>query len=277
MHPRSLVSHTSSPIHCTKQRRQSVKLVKCLHVLRCRPVAALSVSYADSQLKPYVVEGQPTKLPPKSGVYAVYDEDGAVQFVGVSRNVSLSIGSHGKSLGSLVHCVKVGVLENATKEDLTEAWKQWLQEAVNESGSIPPGNHGPEKEKWMGKQRPKVKPEIRLTSGKGLADLTVDLKDLIKMVVDNERIVAFVKGTRTQPQCGFSYQMLTTLNSMNADYQVVNVLDEVYNPGLRDAIKEFSAWPTIPQLYVDSVFIGGSDIVQEMAENGELAKVLAPK
>lgn len=83
-----------------------------------------------------------------------------------------------------------------------------------------------------------------------------------------------MQGTRTQPQCGFSFQMLTTLNDMKADYQVVNVLDELYNPGLRDAIKEYSAWPTIPQLYIEGEFVGGSDIVQEMAGNGELAALI---
>ena len=61
-------------------------------------------------------------------------------------------------------------------------------------------------------------------------------------------MVAFVKGTRTQPQCGFSYKVLSTLNELGADYEVLNVLDEVHNPGLREAIKEYSQWPTIPQV-----------------------------
>jgi Grx4 family monothiol glutaredoxin len=121
---------------------------------------------------------------------------------------------------------------------------------------------------------PGVRPSRLTIAGKGIEDLTCDLKDLISMVVRNERVVAFIKGTRTQPQCGFSHQMLTLLNSSNVEYQVCNVLDEVYNPGLRDAIKEFSQWPTIPQLYVQGEFVGGSDIVNEMAENGELAKLL---
>jgi Grx4 family monothiol glutaredoxin len=115
---------------------------------------------------------------------------------------------------------------------------------------------------------------VKLTPGKGAEDLTCDIKELIDMLVKNERIVAFVKGTRTQPQCGFSYQMLTTLNALKAEYEVVNVLDEVHNPGLREAIKEYSAWPTIPQLYIGGEFVGGADIVQDMAGNGELAKLI---
>lgn len=62
------------------------------------------------------------------------------------------------------------------------------------------------------------------------------------------QVVAFVKGTRTQPQCGFSYKVLSTLNELGANYEVLNVLDEVHNPGLREAIKEYSQWPTIPQV-----------------------------
>ena len=62
------------------------------------------------------------------------------------------------------------------------------------------------------------------------------------------QIVAFVKGTRTQPQCGFSYKVLSTLNELRVNYEVLNVLDELYNPGLREAIKDYSQWPTIPQV-----------------------------
>ncbi len=66
--------------------------------------------------------------------------------------------------------------------------------------------------------------------------------------VELMQVVAFVKGTRRQPQCGFSYKVLSMLNELGASYEVLNVLDEVYNPGLREAIKEYSQWPTIPQV-----------------------------
>lgn len=90
-----------------------------------------------------------------------------------------------------------------------------------------------------------------------------------------EKVVAFVKGTRSQPQCGFSYKMLQILNESRTDYEVVNVLDDFHNPGLREAIKQYSMWPTIPQLYVSGEFVGGSDIVEEMQASGELQKVLS--
>lgn len=220
-------------------------------------------------------EGQPAQLPGKSGVYAVYDSGDALQFIGISRNVALSVDAHFRNLGAdKVHAVRVGVIDNASKDDLTSAWKEWLQAGVEAAGAVPPGNSGPEKEQWQGKRKVQAKPEIKLTPGKGAQDVTASVPELIDMVVKNERIVAFVKGTRTQPQCGFSHQMLETLNAMKADYQVVNVLDELYNPGLREGIKEYSAWPTIPQLYISGEFVGGSDIVQEMAGSGELAKLV---
>lgn len=62
------------------------------------------------------------------------------------------------------------------------------------------------------------------------------------------QVVAFVKGTRQQPQCGFSYKVMSMLNELGANYEVVNCLDEHFNPGLREAIKEYSQWPTIPQV-----------------------------
>lgn len=98
---------------------------------------------------------------------------------------------------------------------------------------------------------------------------------LLLRLCPRAQVVAFVKGTRSQPQCGFSYKMLQILNESRADYEVVNVLDDFHNPGLREAIKQYSMWPTIPQLYVSGEFVGGSDIVEEMQANGELQKVLS--
>lgn len=101
------------------------------------------------------------------------------------------------------------------------------------------------------------------------------MEQLIDKVVKEVKVVAFVKGTRQQPSCGFSYKMLTTLNDLKIDYEVVNVLDDVHNPGLRDAIKTYSQWPTIPQLFIGGEFVGGADIVEQMLASGELAEALA--
>ena len=84
----------------------------------------------------------------------------------------------------------------------------------------------------------------------------------------------FIKGTPDAPECGFSMALINMFKILEVKYKGINVLE---NPSLREGIKEFSDWPTIPQLYIKSEFIGGSDIVKEMYENGELKKILEDK
>jgi Grx4 family monothiol glutaredoxin len=146
---------------------------------------------------------------------------------------------------------------------------------VEATGAIPPGN-APGETSWAQRRARAAKPEIRLTPGKGLADLACPVTDLVDAVVKANRVVAFVKGTRTAPQCGFSHKVLTMLQEVaGADFEVVNVLDDLYNPGLREAIKEYSQWPTIPQVYVGGEFVGGADILEQMHGSGELRALLA--
>ena len=94
------------------------------------------------------------------------------------------------------------------------------------AGTVPPGN-APGEKKWTSRARASARPDLKLTSGKGLGDLTVSMETLVDMVVKENHVVAFIKGTRTEPQCGFSHKMLTCLNGVKANYEVVNVLDEV--------------------------------------------------
>ena len=94
-------------------------------------------------------------------------------------------------------------------------------------------------------------------------------------VVKGSRCVVFLKGTRTEPACGFSHKALTILTEVaGSDFEVVNVLDEIYNPGVRDAVKQYTQWPTIPQVFVGGEFVGGSDILEQMHGNGELRQML---
>jgi monothiol glutaredoxin len=94
-----------------------------------------------------------------------------------------------------------------------------------------------------------------------------DANDSIKQTVADNTVVLFMKGTKEMPQCGFSSRVAGVLNYMGVDYSDVNVLaDET----LRQGIKEFSDWPTIPQLYVKGEFVGGCDIITEMTMSGEL-------
>jgi monothiol glutaredoxin len=95
-------------------------------------------------------------------------------------------------------------------------------------------------------------------------------KQISDLVTDN-RVILFMKGTRRAPQCGFSAQVVQILDDLLPDYQTVDVLG---SPELRDGIKEFSQWPTIPQLFVEGKLIGGCDIVREMKSSGELEQVL---
>ena len=97
------------------------------------------------------------------------------------------------------------------------------------------------------------------------------LQNQISELVARSRVVLFMKGTREKPQCGFSGQVVHILDELGPSYETIDVLR---SPELRDGIKEFSHWPTIPQLYVGGQFIGGCDIVREMHASGELQKVI---
>jgi len=96
---------------------------------------------------------------------------------------------------------------------------------------------------------------------------------MIADLVKNHRVVLFLKGTPESPMCGFSHRAATVLQAYPTAFHAVNVLE---SEELRQGIKEFSDWPTIPQLYIDGTFIGGSDILIAMHESGELKKLLVP-
>ncbi len=97
------------------------------------------------------------------------------------------------------------------------------------------------------------------------------LRAHIRSIVDGHRVVLFMKGTRLSPQCGFSSTVVALLDATLPDYHTVDVLAD---PALREGLKEFSEWPTFPQLYVGGAFVGGADIVKELQSRGELRGVL---
>jgi monothiol glutaredoxin len=98
-----------------------------------------------------------------------------------------------------------------------------------------------------------------------------DVKARIQEMVDKNKVLLFMKGNKSIPQCGFSSRVVAVLKSEGVPFETVNVLSD---PEIREGIKQFSNWPTIPQLYVNGKFVGGCDIVTEMHESGELAKEL---
>ena len=96
-------------------------------------------------------------------------------------------------------------------------------------------------------------------------------KDMISQEIENNDICLFMKGTPDAPQCGFSMAVSNILKILEVNFKGINVLE---NQNLREGIKTFSEWPTIPQLYINKEFVGGCDIIKEMYENGELKEVL---
>ncbi len=102
----------------------------------------------------------------------------------------------------------------------------------------------------------------------------MDINDKINEIINKNKVVLFMKGTSTMPQCGFSSKVSSILNYINVSYKDINVLAD---EEIRQGIKDFSDWPTIPQLYLDKEFVGGCDIIIEMILSGELDKLLTEK
>ena len=101
-----------------------------------------------------------------------------------------------------------------------------------------------------------------------------ETNDLINKEIESNDVCLFMKGTPDAPQCGFSMAVSNMLKILEVNFKGINVLE---NEKLRQGIKDFSDWPTIPQLYIKKEFVGGCDIVKEMYSNGELKKVLEDK
>ena len=102
----------------------------------------------------------------------------------------------------------------------------------------------------------------------------MNITEKIKNLINDNQVCLFMKGTPEVPQCGFSMAVANVLKHLKVNFKGINVLDD---EELRQGIKEFSDWPTIPQLYIKKEFVGGCDIVKEMFENGELKKLLSEK
>jgi monothiol glutaredoxin len=114
------------------------------------------------------------------------------------------------------------------------------------------------------------------TSSEGVRELMSQQTDhdRIRTLVTCNDVVLFMKGTKNSPQCGFSHQVDQILQQLGVDYKDINVLDDAT---VRDGIKSYTNWPTIPQLYVKGEFVGGCDIVREMFQSGDLQELLNQK
>lgn len=102
-------------------------------------------------------------------------------------------------------------------------------------------------------------------------DKSQDVKNQIESTLTSSKVVLFMKGSKSFPQCGFSARAVAILNELGASFKDVDVLED---EGIRQGIKEYGNWPTIPQLYVNKELVGGSDIMMEMYQSGELKTLL---
>jgi monothiol glutaredoxin len=101
--------------------------------------------------------------------------------------------------------------------------------------------------------------------------MTPETKARIDNLVKHNKVIVFMKGTKLMPQCGFSNNTVQILNTLGVPFETVDVLDD---PEIRQGIKEYSNWPTIPQVYVNGEFVGGSDILIELYQKGELQQIV---
>jgi monothiol glutaredoxin len=101
--------------------------------------------------------------------------------------------------------------------------------------------------------------------------MSPEVKSEIESLINDHKIMVFMKGTKLMPQCGFSNNVVQILNSLGAPFETVDVLAD---PNIRQGIKEFSSWPTIPQVYINGDFVGGSDILIELYQNGQLQEMV---
>jgi monothiol glutaredoxin len=134
----------------------------------------------------------------------------------------------------------------------------------------------PQAARILGKIRPDPKGRgVRKSQVRNLGDAPMSTQDVIRDTVKKNRVVLYMKGTPQFPQCGFSMRAVQILKACGVeDFVAVDVLQD---PEIRQGIKDYANWPTIPQLYVDGEFVGGSDILTEMYQAGELQPLLQPK
>lgn len=219
-------------------------------------------------------------LPNDMGVYAVYDVADKLQYIGLSRDIRKSVGGHGQAIGiaeveSLVCTVKCLVLPGQGKEALKGTWERWIKDHMEAGGEIPPGNlpeNAPGADpRWRNKKQ--TKPALDLGGAKGITTPQEAMMAVEKAIKGNP-VLLFMKGSPAMPQCGFSAKTIGMLGQIGVPFEAVNVLDEEANKGVRDAVKEFGQWPTIPQLYVNGELVGGCDIITELHESGDLAAQL---
>lgn len=204
-----------------------------------------------------------------------------MQYIGLSKQIRKSVENHALNIGpreagSLISSVRVAAMPGATKELLKGTWESWIKEHMDGGGEIPAGNlpeNSPGSDPRWRSQRNQAKPSLNLGGVAGITSAE-EAMTAVKKAVEQYPVIIFMKGTPVMPQCGFSARSVGILKEIGVPFESVNVLDDQTNPGIRDAVKRYSNWPTIPQLFVKGQLVGGADIMSEMFESGQLSKTL---
>jgi len=200
---------------------------------------------------------------------------------GLSKQMSRSVSDHADNIGPqeagmLIASLKCLEMPDASKEVLKATWEQWIKEHMSNGGEIPAGNlpeSAPGADGRWRIRRNQGRPPLNLAGVRGITSQAEAL-DAVKNAVTRHPIVLFMKGTPVMPQCGFSARSVGIMSSLGIPFETVNVMDVEANPGVRDAVKEFGNWPTIPQLFVKGQLMGGADIIAEMHTSGQLETTL---
>jgi Grx4 family monothiol glutaredoxin len=213
----------------------------------------------------------------RPGVYGVYDADEVLVYVAAARDVRKAIMGHRNVIRDEKACAAVRVItvENAEDAPLDKLAYNWLVSHTQEGPGAPWGNTR-EGAIWREEGAREVGLEaVYLRDGVGGDASAVESE--IKRLLRTYRVLLFMKGTRGAPRCGFSEATVRLLERRcgREGFEVVDCLDELRNRGLREGIKKYSEWPTIPQLYVNGDFVGGADIIASMDASGELERELA--
>lgn len=258
--PRKVYSR--KPTTTTRNRRAT---------FRASPTAQFSGNVED--LPAEKIPATPQEIPDhwrRPGVYGIYSTDKRLHYVAAVNNVADAIAGHmnyipDKERLFAVRMITVDSVEEGPLSALAENWVM----AHSTHLEVPPGNSDAAPE-W--REEPRI-PEENVYFLEGCPPEFVSSE--IKAILRDYKLVLFMKGTRAQPLCGFSAAVVETLEkAAGPNFVCVDCLDEERNPGLRQGIKEYSKWPTIPQLYVNGDFVGGCDIIKSMEESGELKTLI---
>lgn len=207
----------------------------------------------------------------RAGLYGIYSSEGVLQYVASTENVGENVRNHLRYVrdSERCHSIRMITVDSVEEAPLAQLAEQWVMTHGYQGPGFPPGNSD-EAPEW--REEYSFKPDVYIDMDTPAEYVGAEIKHLLR----KHKVVLFMKGTREEPRCGYSLATLETLERVAGgdEFVCVDCLDEEKNPGLRQGIKNYSQWPTIPQLYVNGDFVGGCDIVTGMETSGELVTLI---